>query len=49
VADRIAIPIIILVHNTPKEGQNSKEEKEDTKSDTTTSSNNDNTTIKNKD
>jgi hypothetical protein len=39
VADRIAIPIIILVHNAPKEGQNSKEEK-DTKSDTTTSSNN---------
>jgi transposase len=37
VADRIAIPIIILVHNAPKEGQNSKEEK-DTKTDTTTSS-----------
>lgn len=41
VADRIAIPIIILVHNAPKEGQNSKEEK-DTKTDTTTSSYNDN-------
>lgn len=41
VADRIAIPIIILVYNAPKEGQNSKEEK-DTKTDTTTSSYNDN-------
>ena len=41
VADRIAIPIIILVYNAPKEGQNSKEEK-DTKSGTTTSSYNDN-------
>ena len=37
VANRISIPIIILVHNTPKEGQNSKEK--DTKSDTTMSSN----------
>jgi hypothetical protein len=41
VADRITIPIIILVYNAPKEGQNSKEEK-DTKTDTTTSSYNDN-------
>jgi hypothetical protein len=41
VADRIAIPIIILVHNAPKEGQNSKEEK-DTKSDATTTSSNNN-------
>ncbi len=40
VVDRISIPIIILVHNAPKEGQNSKEK--DTKSDTTGSSNNDN-------
>ena len=40
VADRISIPIIILVHNTAKEGQNSKEK--DTKSDTTMSSNNNN-------
>lgn len=39
--DRITLPIIILVHNAPKEGQNSKEEK-DTKSDTTRSSNNNN-------
>jgi hypothetical protein len=39
VTDRIAIPIIILVHNTPTVGQNSKEEK-GSKSDTTTSSNN---------
>ncbi len=39
--DRISMPpIIILVHNTPKEGQNSKEK--DTKSDTTMSSNNNN-------
>jgi hypothetical protein len=41
VTDRIAIPIIILVHNTPTVGQNSKEEK-DTKSDTTTTSSNNN-------
>jgi hypothetical protein len=41
VADRIAIPIIILVQNAPKEGQNSKEEK-DTKTDTTTTSSNNN-------
>ncbi|MDN5847745.1 MAG: hypothetical protein L0H53_15885, partial [Candidatus Nitrosocosmicus sp.] len=34
--DRISIPIIILVHNAPKESQNSKEK--DTKSDTTRSS-----------
>jgi transposase len=50
VTDRIAIPIIILVHNAPKEGQNSKEEK-DTKTDTTTtrtSSNNDNNSNNNK-
>jgi hypothetical protein len=40
VADRITIPIIILVHNTAKEGQNSKEK--DKKSDTTMSSNNNN-------
>jgi hypothetical protein len=40
VVDRISIPIIILVHNASKEGQNSKEK--DTKSDTTRSSNNDN-------
>jgi hypothetical protein len=40
VADRISIPIIILVHNTAKEGQNSKEK--DKKSDTTMSSNNNN-------
>ncbi len=38
VVDRISMPIIILVHNTPKEGQNSKEK--DTKGDTTNSSNN---------
>lgn len=38
---RMAIPIIIiLVYNTTKEGQNSKEK--DTKSDTTMSSNNKN-------
>ena len=53
VADRIAIPIIILVYNAPKEGQNSKEEKEDTKTDTTTTrlqiTINITTTIKNKD
>jgi hypothetical protein len=41
VADRIAIPIIILVYNAPKEGQNNKDEK-DTKSDTTTTSSNNN-------
>jgi len=40
VVDRISTPIIILVHNAPKEGQNSKEK--DTKSDTTMSSNNNN-------
>ena len=47
VADRISVPIIILVHNTPKEGQNSKEK--DTKSDTTMSSNNNNNKDKDKD
>ena len=40
VVDLISIPIIILVHNTPKEGQNSKEK--DTKGDTAMSSNNNN-------
>ncbi len=40
VADRISIPIIILVQNAPKEGQNSKEK--DTKGDTAMSSNNNN-------
>lgn len=49
VVDRISIPIIILVYNAPKDGQNSKEK--DTKSDTTRSSNNnnDNNNNKNKD
>ncbi len=40
VADRISIPIIILVQNVPKEGQNSKEK--DTNGDTAMSSNNNN-------
>lgn len=40
VADRISVPIIILVQNAPKEGQNSKEK--DTKGDTAMSSNNNN-------
>jgi hypothetical protein len=40
VVDRISIPIIILVHNVPKEGQNSKEK--GTNSDTARSSHNDN-------
>jgi len=49
VIDRIPIPIIILVHNTPKEGQNSNQEK-DTKNDTTmSSSNSKNSKDKNKD
>ncbi len=40
VADRISVPIIILVQNAPKEGQNNKEK--DTKGDTAMSSNNNN-------
>jgi hypothetical protein len=40
VADRISVPIIILVQNVPKEGQNSKEK--DTNGDTAMSSNNNN-------
>lgn len=40
VADRISIPIIILVQNVPKEDKNSKEK--DTKSSDTTMSSNDN-------
>jgi len=40
VADRISVPIIILVQNVSKEGQNSKEK--DTKGDTAMSSNNNN-------
>jgi uncharacterized protein YeeX (DUF496 family) len=40
VADRMSIPIIILVHNSPKEGQNSKEK--GTNGDTAMSSNNNN-------
>ncbi|MDF0680175.1 MAG: hypothetical protein P0116_04340 [Candidatus Nitrosocosmicus sp.] len=48
VADRISIPIIILVQNVPKEDKNSKEK--DTKSgDTTMSSNDNNTKDKDKD